>query len=502
MASLITPALKAKIWTVSGYLLYSLAPLPGFAEPVELGSDRQLFVDAALIDELHHAALVPGRPTEAGMALQLDQPWEGGYAGYFTVLHDGSRFQLYYRGKAHAGGDGNDEEVTCYAESSDGMHWIRPDLGLHTVFGTKKNNVILAGIAPYSHNFSPFLDSRPGVPAVERYKAVAGIQVKPPADPSGGGLVGFVSADGIHWRKIRDQPVITSSDKSAFDSQNVVFWSEREKVYVCYARTWKAVAGKRYRWISRATSRDFLEWTPLVEMDYGDTPPEHLYTNQTSPYFRAPNFYIALGARFVPNRHVLSPEHVQSLKLGAARQINECSDAILMTSRGGQHYDRTFLESFLRPGLGLENWVSRTNYPALNVVQTGATEMSWYVQRHYAQPSHALVRYTLRLDGFASVRAPFGGGTLTTQPFRFRGSHLEINYSTSSAGGLQIEVQDEHGAALPGYAVADCKEIVGDEIMRVVQWKAGPDVAALAGRTVRLKFFLKDADLYSFRFTE
>jgi hypothetical protein len=89
---------------------------------------------------------------------------------------------------------------------------------------------------------------------------------------------------------------------------------------------------------------------------------------------------------------------------------------------------------------------------------------------------------------------------MLTRPFRFTGNELEINYSTSAAGGIRVEVQDAGGTPLPGYSVADCPEIIGDEIERVVAWKNGSDVGKLAGQTVRLKFAMNDADLFSLRF--
>src|SRR5690606_9130878 len=117
-----------------------------------------------------------------------------------------------------------------------------------------------------------------------------------------------------------------------------------------------------------------------------------------------------------------------------------CSDAIIMSSRGGSVYDRTFTESFIRPGIGLENWVSRSNYPVLNVVQTSPTELSVYVNENYAQPSAHLKRYTLRIDGFASLQAGMKGGEALTKPFIFDGKELEINYSTSAAGEIRVEI--------------------------------------------------------------
>ena len=126
--------------------------------------------------------------------------------------------------------------------------------------------------------------------------------------------------------------------------------------------------------------------------------------------------------------------------------------------------------------------------------------MSLYVQRNYGQKSGYLERMTLRTDGFVSVRGPYEGGQLLTRPLTFAGRKLEVNYSSSAAGSLRVEIQDAAGRPLPGFSLADCPAIIGDEIARVVSWKSGPDVGALAGKPVRLRFEVKDADLYSFEF--
>ena len=61
-------------------------------------------------------------------------------------------------------------------------------------------------------------------------------------------------------------------------------------------------------------------------------------------------------------------------------------------------------------------------------------------------------------------------------------------------------MQDAEGKALPGFALDDCEETFGDSIEREVAWKAGKDVSALAGKAVRLRFVLKDADVFAYRF--
>jgi len=454
---------------------------------LQLDSHRELFVDRYLIDRMTGVELRLHQPHREGIALEFDRPWEGGFSCYTTVIKDAGTYRMYYRGLPSATRDDSPEAVVCYAESPDGITWTKPSLGLFTVRGTRENNVILTQ-APYAHNFSPFLDMHPGTPDTERFKALAGDNKR--------GLHAFRSADGIHWSPLQARAVIT---QGAFDSQNVAFWSEAEQAYICYFRTWKKIGNENFRWISRTTSRDFVDWTAPQEMDFGNTPPEHLYTNGTHPYYRAPQIYIGLAKRFFPTKAALPAEQARRLVSNPGYRVAS-SDSVFFTSRGGNRYDRTFMEAFLRPGPDPADWVARDNTPALGVVPADAREMFIYRVSHYAQPTCHMARYVLRTDGFVSVHAPFRGGEMVTKPFTFTGSKLEANFETSAAGGLQVEIQDEAGKPLPGYALADCPEVIGDEIDRVVSWKAGSDVASLAGKPVRLRFVLRDADLYSLRF--
>ncbi|MCC6695647.1 MAG: hypothetical protein IT365_08450, partial [Candidatus Hydrogenedentes bacterium] len=407
---------------------------------------------------------------------------------YVTVIKDGDLYRLYYRGLPNSGKDGSDAEVTCYAESADGITFTRPNLGLYEVAGTRENNVVLANSAPFSHNFAPFVDTRPDVPVEERFKAFAGT--------SETGLFAFVSPDGTTWKKLGETPAITAG---AFDSQNVAFWSEAEGQYLCYFRTWSEGGYKGHRTVSRATSADFRTWSEPEPMSFSGTVLEHLYTNQTAPYFRAPHIYIAVAARFMPGRRVVPAEMAEQIG-GEAKYSGDCSDAVLMTSRGGTVYDRTFMEGFIRPGIGLGNWTSRTNYPTYGIVPAGEDQMSMYVQRNYGQKTHHLQRLKLRTDGFVSVHAPYAGGEMVTKSLVFTGTELVINYSTSAAGSVWIELQYADGIPIEGFTRADCDEIIGDEIARVVTWKGSGDLSTLVGKPVRVRAVMKDADLYSIQF--
>ena len=459
------------------------------AEPVEIGSRRELFVDRHLIARLDGARLKLHHPRRAGVALKMDRPWEPKTGAYITVLFDQGKYRMYYRGRPPRKPTPESREVVCYAGSDDGVTWTRPNLRFFEVFGTRENNVVLANVGHCAVNFAPFVDTRPNVPSSERYKAIGGL---PPA-----GLFAFVSADGLRWKKMSDRAIITHGK---FDSQNNAFWSDSEQCYVCYFRTFK----NDVRWISRTTSQDVLRWEPPVEMDFGDAPDEHLYTNQTEPYYRAPHIYLGLAARFLPGRRALSDAQEKQIGIPELENYRHLrgaiSDCVLLSSRGGNRYERTFMESLLRPGGDKQDWVARSNYLARGIVPTGDREMSVYVKRHFGQPTAYIERLTLRIDGFASVTAPYRGGQMVTRPLTFSGQQLVINYATSAAGDIRVEIQTESGKVIPGFALSDCRRIIGDEIERAVSWRSGSDVSKLAGTTLRLRFVMKDADLYSIRF--
>jgi hypothetical protein len=202
-------------------------------------------------------------------------------------------------------------------------------------------------------------------------------------------------------------------------------------------------------------------------------PGEHLYTSQTHPYFRAPHLYVALPTRFQPER-------------------GDSTDILFMAMRAGSdRYERLFAEAFIRPGLDPANWGNRSNYAACGVVPTGPAEMSLYHCKGR--------RYTLRTDGFISLHAGYAGGTMTTKPFTFGGAELSLNVATSAGGSVLVELRDETGP-LPGRSLAEADEIVGDAIDRRVTWQGDADVLAWAGRPIRLRVAMREADLYSLAF--
>ncbi len=458
--------LRRLLWPPAIVLLVAilLHPLAVTAQPVSsaypLGTRLQLFVDDHLIDSMQGTRLKLHEPV-------LAAPLTGDVDSieYGTVILDGDTYRLYTRARHESKKDGDGGEYTRYFESYDGKHWVAPELGLIDVAGTTWTNVVLHD-PPYGHNFSPMLDTRPEVPADERFKALGGEHAT--------GLAAFASADGIHWRKLSPEPMVASEvpweSRKLYDSQNVSFWSEAEGQYVCYFRTWF----EGLRRIARMTSTDYRTWGDWKLMDV-NADGEHLYTSQAHPYFRAPHIYIGLPTRFYPDR-------------------GSSTDILFMATRGDAPFSRPFHEAFIRPGLDPARWGNRSNYAAQYVVPTGPAEMSIYTT--------PFRRFALRTDGFVSVHAGAEAGKMTTHPVVFSGKKLVVNFATSAGGSLRVALLDSAGVAIPGYGLDSCDRLVGDGISHAVTWGQQSDIGAMAETPVRIRFELVDGDLYSIQFAE
>jgi hypothetical protein len=395
------------------------------------------------------------------------------------------------------------------AESEDGIHWQRPNLGLLSYQGSTANNLVWAGAQPRArgvHGFAPLVDTHRAVSPESRYKAV-GAERK----ATGSGLYAMQSPDGVHWRLMQGTPVI---QEGAFDSQNLAFWDAVRGEYRAYLRDFHATpSGERRRGIRTATSADFVHWTQPKWLSYPGAPDEQLYTNQILPHPRAPHIFVGFPTRYTERSWSPTIEALPELAHRRARaRTNErygtvLTDGLFMSSRDGRTFHR-WPEAFLRPGpRDRGNWAYGDNYQCWGLLETqsdlpGAPpELSLYATENYWRGTHTVFRrHTLRLDGFVSISASMNGGELLTRPLRYTGRELRLNMATSAAGSIRVEIQTTEGTSLKGYELDRCYHLVGDETERIVAWEQGADVSVLQGRPVRLRFVLKDADLYALRF--
>ena len=456
-----------------------------------IGSRRELFVDDFLIERLEGgAALRLHPPRRREVVFQVRGPLENACSGVYSVLvEDDGRYLLYYRGKYPLGGEGGDasaRQTANVAFSTDGIHFERPRLGIYDFGDGGANNVVWQGVQ--AHNLVPFRDRNPEAEPDRRFKAVGGTGTN--------NLYALYSADGLRWRLAREEPLAVPG---AFDSANVAFWDPVIRNYRLFSRVY--VKG-RGRSIQSCVSADFIHWSEPVPHQYDETAPvEEFYTNATTPCPGAEHILLSFPMRYVAARTTPVADISGMDYPGSdAPGMTGITDAVLMSSRDGVHWRRPFSEAWLRPGPDERNWTHRNNCPAIGILPLREQEWSMYVSEHYGWPDNRLRRLSLRPWGFASVGAGRRTGEVLTRPFTFSGRELRLNFSTSAVGHLAVELQEETGRPVSGFTLDEFPLLYGDRIDHPVAWKGGGDVGALAGRPVRLRVRLEDADLFAFRF--
>ena len=481
---------------------------------IDIGSRRELMVDDLLVDRLDGSVRRRMHsPTPREEVLRFDKPWEGNSSFCNEVFRTEGGYQMFYRGWAYRYGENLAQAhsaMCCYAESRDGIHWERPNLGLTTFAGSRDNNIVqfpgkIGDYTTVPSTFTVTIDENPDCPADARYKGL--VLVLEPR-----GLVPLQSPDGMRWTPVTEEPVITGD---AFDSQNRLFWDpiRREyRVYYRYVTSGESGNGGT-RGIKTAVSSDLISWTEGERLNYHDSRVVQMYDNGVFPYDRAPHLFVGFPQRYLDRgwsdsmRALPDREHREMRSRMMERLGTALTDTLLMTSRDGLNFNR-FGEAFIRPGPERPGtWNYSHTYTSCPPVETASAlpgapdELSLYVTEDYwtGEPGSAVRRYTLRSDGFVSLRADGHGGEFVTKPLQFAGDQLSLNFSTSAAGGIHVEIQHPDGQPIEGYALQECPAIFGDSLDRTVVWQNSSDLKSLAGTPIRLRFTMQDADLYAFQ---
>ncbi|MBQ7096478.1 MAG: hypothetical protein IJN96_00215 [Clostridia bacterium] len=475
----------------------------------------QPFWDEYLVDTMHSDAILSSnRPERVGTCLRFDSPWEGkGSIAYNNILHDDGIYRMYYLTlfPEHLPKNDNFQSYICYAESTDGINWTKPNLGICAHQGDFNTNILFDRSTNDWDNFFVMKDENPACPPEQKYKAVASWSTKN-VHGEGGYLMCLISADGIHFTPYK--PIETTKD---CDSLNIIYWDRHRKKYICYFRGRHKKPEsecKRFnegicRNIRITESDDFEHWSEPVRIDFSGAEDYPLYTSCISPYIFDDRYYIGFPTRYV-ERHDWTKNYDRLCGKEQRRKLMEVhprigltvTDCVFMSSRDGLRWTR-FDEACMLPGPEHDyNWVYGDCYPAIGCIETKSrfggkdTEISVYApDNHFSDIPEVFVRYVYRKDGFASYKADYNGKKLRTKPFTFNGKELEMNFRTSARGGIVVKFLDEHAVPLEGYT--SC-EIFGDSTARVIDFDK--DLSALNEKTVRLEFEMCDAELYSIAF--
>ena len=463
----------------------------GTADVAEIGTRRQLFVDDWLIetvDGVRRRLHQPEKAQDGEPVLLLDRPWEeSGTPILGTVLREGERFRMWYRG----GGSGPRGGVWCYAESDDGVVWNKPDLNLIEYGGSSQNNIYVLG---QPQAYTPFID--PNEPdASRRFKsAVNSLRIDTALAHS---------PDGLRWTEYRDGAAITGR---ASDTISQVLWDSVARVYRLYTRTDYGTAEtgevRGTRDMVAAADADLSDpdsWTTVREWCLG-------WERGDDDYHRQRQLYSVNGWMYEGVQHAL----IWALETGEGETMN----AYMATARDESPWNLEWIygDQPLIPRGDEGRFDCRWIQPAPNIVTWNDQHWLYYAGQarshdgtwspRLSGPGAGIGLARIRRDGFFSLSCGSGGGSITTRALRFEGQRLTINCTTRAQGSVRVELQDARGAPIPGFTLADCMATSGDALDQPVMWKQGDDVSQLAGLPCRLRFALEDADLYSFRFTD
>jgi hypothetical protein len=451
--------------------------------PLAVGTQKQLFIDRRFIESSQGISLTMNPAQKTGeRILEADKPWEvGGLDFAFTVMQEGDTFRMWYCASTELS-----QEWRCkifYAQSRDGVHWEKPELGLIAVGGSTANNCVFEGPHGSASGQTVFLD--PVAAPAERYKMVFGDFGAP-----GAVLLGAFSADGIHWTAYPEQII-----PQGCDTQDVAFYDARLGKYVAYTRhNVRPPERQGIRRVARTESSDFRKFpagTVVFHADEADPPGTGVYNMATTTYPYAQDVYLGFPS-FFP---------------GEPDGGSQLLDIHLAVSRDGSRWERPSRQPFLP--LGVQgSFDAKMAFGVPGVCRVG--DELWLYYSGYTV-DHATItslrpttcvysRARLRLDGFVSADAGPEGGTLVTPTLVFAGKELQLGMDQGAMGSVTVALLDPNGQPLPGFAAQEMDACQGNHVAHPVAWKGNRDLSAWAGKPVKLQFTLRQAKLYAFQF--
>ena len=473
---------------------------------------KQLFLDDEAIETKYGLRRTLNKPERAGPVMRPDRSLGQvslGTGGPPQWNPDLRAWELWYQ-SGYRDPDCQDPDAQTafshYATSADGLSWDRPALGLHERNGSRDNNIVPTDEGMVLYHV--LRDEREEDPE-RRYKALF--------SDRGSGRLPAVSPDGIRWTML-DVPPIPADDTSRLTYDEI---TERFVATVKLSTKWG-----RSVWLS--TSDDFNDWTEPELIFHSDeidgnnsrrrirnivedpaylSPPivdrerhqAQVYEMTVMPY---EGLYVAFPVLFNP-AGALPPPHgnhngVNQVELAVSRDLRDWQrvanrDLFLgVLPWDGEVYDTSQLLTCGRP-------VVRDDLGEIWVYYNACRFRSWTWQHDesfapYFQDLNCVALAKVRLDGFVSLDADKKGTMLTT-PFVLDGG-VFVN-ANADGGELRAELVDvEDMRPLPGFSLADCDPVNGDDLARELTW--GGRSASPSPRPVRLRFEMTHARLYAF----
>ena len=491
---------------------------------------KHLFIDDYDVEKIDNLARKLHQPEkfERNAVVRPEHRWENGAIQIRTTpawVPDEGVFKMLYYGSAEpsdpdTGKPSGGGSFICYATSTDGVNWEKPFLGLYDYEGHswrgepigKENNIV-----PNGTMLAPIYDPRDPNPE-RRYKGMGrrkGVH----------GLIPLVSPDCLHWEYL-DVPHVTSSDEAHFT------YDEAKGLFIAMVKSAGPDGRAPYgRSFCLSTSEDFENWSERELVFHADqtdqengverlekffedpdylTPvynrPEEYRTDVYNfPVFRYEGMYLGL-----PVMHHWSGKHPPMYENVDSRKSVE-----LASSWDLRHWDRVANRS---PFMELSPVGDGSAYDTGQIVVTNGPVVRnnelWFYYLGYRHRSMsfadmqarkgldagAVCMAKLRLDGFVSLKGGIEWGSVLSKPLTVEDKQLHINVDSWRGKVLAEAIDASNGQPIPGFTKNDCIPAAIDSIDETITWKGKTDLGELLGKTVRIRFWLWQAELYAFWF--
>jgi hypothetical protein len=476
------------------WLIASLVPALSVAEDpparrtLNIGSEKQLLIDDLFFDQSENIRLRLHPAQKSGEHnVVRDRPWESATLNWFSFLEDDGVYRMWYECYDVEGWPTINDTSFCYCESKDGIHWMKPELGLFEYQGSKANNVLFRQIGPEGahsrvHGTCVFID--PVARPESRYKAISQGMFPTPPDYR---IAGMHSSDGLKWTRY-PKPICNLFADSQFSG----FWDDGTEKYTIYGRV-----SHRGRALGRAEGDDFEHFSDLslvLAPNDNDPPESDLYNSAATKYRYCADIYFMFPSLFQHSTQTLDIRLAVS-RDGISWTYPDQETPFIALGKKGE-----FDSGSLYMGQGI---IRRDNELYLYYGGSRLNHAEGELE-NLTKPDGSRIysRVTVPLDRFVSAEADANGGFFITPPMIFAGNTLHLNAEIHEGGSAKVAVLDVDGQPFKNRSVKECLPIAGRKNVKQVFWKADGDVSAFAGTPVRLRIELNNANLYSLEFKQ
>ena len=455
---------------------------------------RYLFLDTAFVSNKYNVSFKINPPDRKEIVINHDKPWEDVMISfYLSVFEDEGKLRMWYICR-----DSLLRGHVAYAESADGINWVKPNLGIVDYNGSKENNLVnlevLDGMVykdPHANNSG------------EKYIYIGN---------NSDGSYRYCSSDGITWA--RDSlPLLPFF----IDSQHIVFWDNLLDKYVLYLRGWYPNdPDSQLRTVVRYTAKNLSkplhfdrkpifkekdtrvmivdEMPVVITTDKLDPPKTDVYTSSVQPYPLDPRWYIGFPSYFRHFKH-RSDGRLEVHFVGSKDGIN------------WQRYDRNPYAELGLQGSECENMLFMGPGMILKGDEiwqygTGFHSRHGDMEARKKKTDGVIYRYVQRIDGFVSLDFGNGLANCITDTVKIEGTNLILNVDNGALGSIRVGIIGVDGEPISGFTESDCDFFQVNSTHYKVSWHGKSDLSLLYGKEVCLVLSGQRTKLYSFYFQD